>query len=124
MNHLSTNASNAFFWLDGLRTPLDIAEVGKGLRLFAIDQQIGNAFLFSPFDRLLDLEFRAGEMAAAGDVLGQARAEPGPEDADDDVGLAGRDQSFLEGLVRGERFVLPEDRLQIADVAVDVLQPK
>ncbi len=107
----------------GLGAALSVAQVGERFRRFAIDQQIGNAFLPSPFDRLHELEFRAGEVGPGGDVLGQARAQAGPQDADHDVGLAGRDQSFLEGLVRGERFVLPEDRLQFADVAVDVLQP-
>ena len=108
---------------EGLGAPLFIAQVGEGLGRFAIDQEVGNALLFSPFDGLHELEFRAGEMGVAGDVLGQSRAQAGPEDADHDVGFAGRDQALLEGPVSRERLVFPEDGLQSADVAVDVLQP-
>ena len=108
---------------ESLCAPAFIAQVGEGPGRFTIDQKIGDALLFSPFDRLDELKFRAGEIGIAGDVPRQSRAQPRPEDADHDVGLAGRDQALLEGPVGGERLVFPEDGLQAADVAVDVLQP-
>src|SRR5205823_3707620 len=104
------------FLLEALEQRRLIAHAGVRLGGLAVDHEVGRPALAEGAERVLELPLRARGVARAvlsSELLRQARPEPRPEDADDDVGLRRREDLLLE-MGRGtERLVLPEDRLDL-----------
>ena len=99
----------------------------------AVDQDVGlrlAVLLFGAFfegvGRLLQLPLGTG--VEAGAVLAvelrrQRRAEPRPEDADEEIAVGGADQLLVEMCRRPQRLLFPEYRLQPDEVPIARLQP-
>lgn len=105
---------------DALGARLRITRIDRGGAGVAEREQVGRAMRSRTAQRVLILPLGACHRGAAvdaailaqGRLLGQRRAEPRPQDEDDDIALARRRERVLEMPGRDQRLVLPADHLE------------
>ena len=105
-----------FFLPHALEQRLFVAQADDGLRGFQIHEHVRPAKPAVRLDGVLELELRTRRVGrpvrAVEFFRGQARAEPRPEDAHADVGVAGGRDLLLKRASHQEWLVFPINRLE------------